>query len=345
MIGPWVKRRKPVLEPSLHPENFDSRNVYNMATIKEDGVVSMIYRGESLSEPAGSMTGRFGLATSTDGIRFSRFPTDVSPRPILEPTEPYESRGIEDPRLVKVEDTYVLTYTGYDGQKGQLCLATSKDKIHWKKHGPIFPNFKQGDCPLVPHSPVGATKSGAILPERLEEGPYAGKYMMIFGDTTMHLAVSADLVHWEPIEKPVLEPRWDRFDSLLVESGPPLLRTQEGILCIYNSAGHDLDPPAGSTPEEASKFLFAQRRYAVGMALLDPKDPTRVLARTDEPILTVTEDWEKNGYVGNVVFSEGLVKVNGEWLMHYGGADHVIGVAKAPFDESILPEGSSWRQE
>ncbi len=339
MIGPWVKSKRPVLVPSKRPENFDSRNVYNMATIKEDGMVKMIYRGESLSEPAGSMTGRFGLAVSKDGVNFSRYPTDEAPRPILEPTEPYESHGIEDPRLVKLGDTYVLTYTGYDGKMGRLCLATSKDMIHWDKKGPLFPDFKQGGCPLVPDSPPGATKSGAILPQRLEKGPYAGKYIMLFGDTTMHLAVSEDGVHWAPVAKPVLEPRWDKFDSLLVESGPPLLMTKKGILVIYNSAGHSEDPPEGLSPEEKARYLFPQRKYAVGMALLDPEDPTKVIARTDEPILEVTEDWEKKGYVDNVVFAEGLVKVGDEWLLHYGGADHVIGVAKAPFDPELGFQG------
>ena len=343
--GPWTKEKTPVLVPSPEKASFDSRNVYNMATIVEDGEVVMLYRGESLSEEAGSMTGRFGLATSPDGMTFTRLPSNDSPGVVMEPTEPYESRGIEDPRLIKIDDQYIVTYTGYNGKMGQLCLATSKDLKTWEKHGPLFPDFQQADCPLVPNSPVGASKSGAILPERMTEGPYKGEYIMLFGDTHMHLAHSKDLVSWEPVQEPVLSPRWEKFDSLLVESGPPLLRTKDGILVIYNSAGHQTDPPAEASPEEKARLLFPQRKYAVGMALLDSKDPTKVIARTDQPILTVTEEWEEKGYVNNVVFAEGLVKVGERWLLHYGGADHVIGVAHAPFEADLLPDDSPFLSE
>ena len=92
-------------------------------------------------------------------------------------------------------------------------------------------------------------------------------------------------------------------------------------------------------------MLFPQRKYAVGMALLDSKDPTKVIARTDQPILTVTEEWEEKGYVNNVVFAEGLVKVGERWLLHYGGADHVIGVAHAPFEADLLPDDSPFLSE
>lgn len=336
-MQPWTKNTRPVLEPSAKKEFFDSRNVYNMATIVEDGVIKMVYRGESLSEKAGSMTGRFGLAESRDGVNFERCVVDGAPEIIMEPTEPYESRGIEDPRLVKIDGTYYMTYTGYDGKFGQLCLATSTDLRNWEKHGPLFPEFKQLSCPLVPDSPRGASKSGAILPERLTSGEYEGKYIMLFGDTHMHLAYSDDLLTWTPVEEPVLSPRWESFDSLLVESGPPLLRTKDGILVIYNSAGHQVDPPADLTPQEKAQFLFPQRKYAVGVALLDAKDPTKVLKRSTKPILEVTESWEKEGYIDNVVFAESLVKLGEQWVMHYGGADHVIGVATAPYDESLLP--------
>jgi beta-1,2-mannobiose phosphorylase / 1,2-beta-oligomannan phosphorylase len=308
MLGPWQKFDQPIMKPSSNPEAVDSRNIYNMATIFEDGLVKMIFRAESLSEPAKSMTGRLCLAQSKDGRLFEKLPKSDDPKPVLVPTEPYEKMGVEDPRLVKLEGTYYLTYSAWDGKTARLCLATSDNLRDWQKHGPLFPDFKPTN---------GWTKSGAILPEKLQTGPYKGKYIMYFGDTHIWMATSEDLVNWEPIEEPVFSPREGRFDNVLVEPGPPAMRTEDGIILIYNGAGRF---------EKSGDKLI----YATGQILLDGDDPTKVLDRSEKPFLAVTQEWEKEGYVDNVVFAEGLVKIENQWLLYYGGGDRVIGLAVAP---------------
>ena len=289
-----------------HPENpilqpregtFYSRAVYNPAVWKEDGTWWMMVRGESVGD---ACSGYLGLASGSDGVHF-----EVAPEPVIVPEYPYEALGCEDPRLVCIEGLYVLTYVGkastYGG--GRICLATSEDLQHWRKHGPVL-------RPRPGRWNEGQVKAGAIAPFRVN-----GRYAMFFlGErrpwhTAIGLAYSDDLVHWEePNENLVLLPRQGYFDSQGVEPGPPPVRTEEGILLIYN--GWD-----------------ARRVHCVGAALLDPEDPRQVIARTDEPILAPTLPWERQGHVPNVVFATGLVYDSAIYRLYYGAADHVVGLA------------------
>jgi predicted GH43/DUF377 family glycosyl hydrolase len=108
----------------------------------------------------------------------------------------------------------------------------------------------------------------------------------------------------------VLPPRPGRFDSRVVEPGPPPLITGDGIFLIYNGADDHLV-------------------YRTGWVLFDKNDPSKVLARADAPVFTPEEQWEKVGQVPKVVFVEGLVRTGKRWLFYYGGADKYVGVAEA----------------
>ena len=125
------------------------------------------------------------------------------------------------------------------------------------------------------------------------------------------VASSTHLTSWtEALDGPVLPRRAGRFDSRVVEPGPPPIMTRDGILLVYNGADDRLV-------------------YRVGWALFDRRDPTRLLARSDEPIFTPEREWERQGQVPNVVFVEGLVRDGARWLFYYGGADTAVGVAEA----------------
>jgi predicted GH43/DUF377 family glycosyl hydrolase len=256
----------------------------------------MLYRAQDASG-----TSRLGYASSKDGVHFTH---DVEP--VLSPEAPYEKDGgVEDPRLVEIDCTYYLTYTGYNKKDAQLCLATSKDLKHWGRKGVILPAYKG-------NWNVGWTKSGAILTEKID-----GKYWMFFLGTAadktdqMGLAYSTDLVHWtEATQTPVLPKRAGMFDSRVVEPGPPPVMTKDGVLLIYNGADDKLV-------------------YRVGWVLFDKHDPRKVLARSNEPIFGPEKEWEKVGQVPNVTFVEGLVREKDRWLFYYGGADKYVGVAEA----------------
>ena len=259
---------------------FESKGVYNPAAIVHNDTLYLLYRAEDANS-----TSRIGLAKSTDGIHFTR-----RSEPVVSPEHDYEiPRGCEDPRIVKVEDTYYMTYTAFDGHLARLALATSKDLIHWDKYGPILHSW-------------GWSKSGAVVAEEIN-----GQYIMYFGDGNMWIAYSQDLIHWTADPNPVMKPRSGYFDSKIVEPGPPPVITEEGLLLIYNGSDG--------------------QRFSTGWVLFSKNDPKRILARAAVPILKPEEDWEKSGTASNVVFSEGLVNYKGAWYLYYGGADTRIGVA------------------
>jgi predicted GH43/DUF377 family glycosyl hydrolase len=286
-------------EPIMRPrgDGFESVGIFNPAVVKRGDEFIMLYRAQDKKG-----TSRIGYATSSEGIHFN-------PRanPVMEPATEYElDGGVEDPRLVKINDNYYLTYTGYNKKDAQLCLATSRDLVHWQRQGVILPAYKG-------RWNVGWTKSGAIVSQKIN-----GKYWMYFmadadkRPNQMGVAYSSDLVHWiEPLDRPVLERRPGYFDSYVVEPGPPPVMTKDGIFMVYNGADD-------------------KSVYATGWVLFDKNDPTRVLARSEKPIFVAEKEWEKIGQVPNVVFVSGMVRDGNRWLFYYGGADKYIGVAVAP---------------
>jgi predicted GH43/DUF377 family glycosyl hydrolase len=294
VIGPFRDYNKnPILKPG---SGFDSKGVFNPAVIKEGDNYFMLYRAESLGD---SLTGKIGLARSQDGINFVKHPEAV-----IVPDEGFDRFGCEDPRLVKVGGTYYLTYVGNRGryETVNICLATSNDLIHWKKHGPI---------PMLPKGwSQGQTKAGAILLEKINQ-----RYVMYFmGEKepwkpAIGLAYSDNLINWdEPLNEPVLLPRKDHFDSQGVEPGPPPVLTEEGIWLIYCGWAEDCV-------------------YKVGAALFSNKDPSVILQRSDKPVLT-TKNWGRVfGDIANHAVAEGLVKDDNRWLLYYGAADRACCLA------------------
>lgn len=295
----------PILTPRVQEESFEKACVYNPAAIVKDDKVYLLYRAEQ--GYYASYNSRIGLATSDDGFAFERF--QGAPIIDLDENREEEKRGLEDPRIVRLEDgRYFLTYTAYAGMDEQghqitLSGAFSYDLIHWERIGRLVP---------------GREKAGAIV----QEYKWQGKYVMYFGEGLVKVAFSEDLRNWEVREQPTLEPREGYFDSFLVEGGPPPIVTDEGILLIYNSSTAGLD-------WQGKKDWVS---YQPGFAVFDKDDPIKLLYRSDEPILRPTEYWEMYGKVNAVVFTNALVNFKGKWLLYYGGADKSIGVAELTFE-------------
>ncbi len=286
-----------------------AEGIFNPAAIKLANETVLLFRAQDQHH-----TSRVGYAESTDGVHFT-----IRPEPLLSPEAPYErGGGLEDPRVLKIGDTYYLTYTGYDLHSAQLCLATSKDLLHWERKGILLPAYK------------GAwntqwTKSGAIVGAKVN-----GKWWMYYLGTRtdldgkardyMGVASSNDLLHWsDATDKPVLDRRPESFDSRVMEPGPPPFLTDRGILLLYNGADEKLV-------------------YRPGWVLFDRHDPRKVIARSDEPFAAPTLPWEKAGNVPNVIFLEGAVpqaatESHGlQILGYYGAADKRIGALNIRID-------------
>jgi beta-1,2-mannosidase len=295
---------------------WDEKDVFNPAAVVRDDKVYMIFRAEDMvGKFAG--TSRLGLAVSNDGLHFTKmngpvfFPDNDSLK-IFE----WEG-GVEDPRLVQTDDsTYVMTYTAYDGIVARLLIATSKDLVHWTKHGTVLQGKYKNTW----------SKSGAIVAERHGTSIVAkrinGKYWMYFGDTDLFMATSNDLLHWKPIEengklKSVLQPRKGYFDSRLVESGPYALLTENGIVLIYNGMNHDT----------LGDSTLAKGAYCFGQALFDSQDPTLLKSRLEKSFVKPDKPYEITGQINQVCFAEGLVYFKNRWFLYYGTADSKIAVA------------------
>ena len=334
-LGPFVRLNEinPVITPDAESSfycpiqqrevSWESDHTFNPAAVVREGKVYLFYRAEdNYGQGIGKHTSRLGIAVSDDGIHFER-----NKAPVFYPKEDeqYASEwpgGCEDPRIVERDDgTYVMTYTQYDQKMAQLAVATSKDLFHWEKHGYVF---AESGCPQR------WSKSGSIIcrkeGERLIATKINGVYWMYWGEKHIYAAISNDLISWTPLLDenyelyPLLSPRPGKFDSLLVEPGPPAVLTNEGIVFLYNGKNSRIwgDPN------------IVAGAYAAGQLLIDAENPMKLLERSMEPFFRPEMPYEKTGqYADGTVFIEGLVYFQGRWLLYYGCADSCVAVAEA----------------
>lgn len=298
-LGPFEPHAaNPVLRPQ--GDGWEATNLYNPAAIVVDDQVVLLYRAHGEDRVSS-----IGVARSTDGVTFAR-----QADPVLVPEHPYESHGCEDPRISRIDGTFYLTYTGFDGASAQLCLATSTDLQEWTKHGPLFPTFNTwGALPYGPDGPW--SKAGVIHAE-----PIDGLYRMYFGEGAIYAATSSDLLHWTPSDEahPLLAPTPGAWDGVLVEIGPPPIVTDDGLLVFLMNGATS---PSPGTVE-----------YACGQFAVASSAPTEVIARTTRPWLRPTTYEDTHGLVSNVTFVQGLVWFQGRWLAYYGQSDTTLAVAE-----------------
>ena len=313
---------------------WEERNVLNPTAIVKDDKVYMFYRAQDLLG-----TSRIGMAISDDGLHFVKMKAPIF-YPANDEMKVFEWNykkseaeqenseecyfcyfdGVEDPRIVE-SDTgeYFMTYTSYDGKTARLSIASSKDLKTWKKHGLVLKDEKFKDT---------WSKAGAIVSEQIGNKIVAkkinGSYWMYFGDTSLFMASSSDLINWTVAENEesgnkiaVLNPRMGYFDSRLVEPGPYALMKEEGILLIYNASN-----AANFNDPTLPKFT-----YAAGQALFDKDAPYKLIERTESHFIKPDKDYEKVGEVNEVCFVEGLVYFKDTWFLYYGTADSKIAVA------------------
>ncbi|MCD6091008.1 MAG: glycosidase [Bacteroidales bacterium] len=316
---------------------WEGKDVFNPAVVVKDNKVYMLYRAEDfIGKWKG--TSRLGLAISDDGLNFNRLLEPVF-YPENDKMKEFEwEGGCEDPRIVEDEKgIYYLTYTAWDGSVARLFIATSTDLLTWTKYGSVFEKAYNGKYSRV------WSKAGSIVCKREGDKMIVtkinGKYWMYFGESNIFLAHSDDLINWIPIERdpsssfsteelighstevpdllPALMTRKGKFDSHLIEPGPPAILTDKGILLIYNSknSGEFGDPS------------FAPKTYAAGQVLFDENDPLKIIDRLESTFFRPDKPYEIDGQINHVCFLEGLVHFKGKWFLYYGTADSKIAVA------------------
>lgn len=304
---------------------WQKADVFNPAAIVRNNKVYLLLRCED--NPAaylGGRTSRIGLAWSDDGINFIKHP-----EPVLYPDSDkfmiYDyPGGCEDPRVVQTSDSlYVMMYTSWNHKVARLSVAFSTDLLNWEKKGPAFAMANEGkflDIWSKSGSVVTIFENGRQVAAKLD-----GKYWMYWGEKFMNLAWSENLFDWYPLLdekgelKQIVSTRPGKFDSDLVECGPPAIINSEGIVLFYNGKNARGENADRSLPENT---------YSVGRVVFDIKNPEKVLSRSDTCLLKPTLPHEITGqYSAGTTFSEGLVWFMERWFLYYGTADSYVGVA------------------
>ncbi|GAA4940786.1 glycoside hydrolase family 130 protein [Algibacter agarivorans] len=238
------------------------------------------------------------LLFSDDGINFQ----ESDKYPSLFGEGEYESYGIEDCRVSQIEDTYYLTYTMVSPNGVGVGLRTTKD---WK-------NFEKKGMMFSPHN-----KDCAIFEEKIN-----GKYYALhrpsspeLGGNYIWISESPDGVHWGN-HKCIAKTRKGQFDSKRLGAGAAPIKTDKGWLMIYHGATEG-------------------NRYCLGAILLDLEAPSTVIARSEEPIMEPIATYEKTGFFGNVVFTNGHI-VDGDTIkMYYGASDEHVCLAKCSINQIL----------
>jgi predicted GH43/DUF377 family glycosyl hydrolase len=234
-----------------------------------------------------STLSHLALFVSDDGINFA-----PAPQRCLWGKGILEAFGVEDCRVTTFEDgRYFLTYTAVSSWGYGVGLRETSDWETFREHGMII-------------SP--SNKDAAIF-ERKVAGRYACLHRpsgVIVGGHYIWMAFSDDLIHWGQ-HRPVAKTRPGKWDGSRIGAGAAPIYTEAGWLELYHGAD-------------------ANSRYCLGALLLDLTKPWKVLARSDNPIMEPTADYEKAGFFGNVVFTNGHL-VNGDIIsLYYGASDSVI---------------------
>ncbi len=342
VIGPFTRPASgnPVITPkpestfadplSKAPAHWEALHTFNPAAIVREGKIYVLYRAEDNSGKMeiGMHTSRLGLAESEDGIHFTR-----RADPVFFPAKDDQKErewpgGVEDPRIVEGEDgTYVLTYTQWNRKTYSVGIATSTDLTHWTKHGPAFLTAAGGKYAHLQYKSAGMVTRLDKDKGRLIAAKIDGKYWMYWGEGSIRLATSEDLIHWTPVEDAqgapaeLLKARAGHFDSTFPETGPPPILTDNGIVMLYNGK----NATSGGDPE------LGPSAYAAGEALFDANNPAHLIEQTEKPVLKPELPYEKTGqYAAGTTFTEGLVHFRNQWFLYYGCADSLVAVATAP---------------
>jgi len=294
----------PIITPDPKHE-WEAKATFNPAAIDVDGVVHVVYRAMGHDD-----TSVMGLALSRDGVSVD----EKLPEPIYTPRSDFENKkrpgnsGCEDPRLTRIGDRIYMLYTAFD------AIGPARPAAAWISVDDFLARVWNWSEPaLVSESNID-NKDACLLPRKVN-----GKYVLLHRVGGINICLDyLDVLDFEK-EKAnsctvVLEPRRGMWDSVKVGIAGPPIETAEGWLLFY----HGVSP--------------VHHRYRVGIALLDLNDPSRVLARSADPILEPETTYEKDGIIPDVVFPCGSVERDGMIYQYYGGADTVTGVATIALD-------------
>jgi len=334
----------------MEPDPNDPRQaegVLNPATVRQpDGALYLFPR--LVAEKNVSRIGR-GRVVLNDGIPAAVTDLEIA----LEADRGWEHGidhgGVEDPRITWIPSlgVHVMTYVAFGPLGPKPALAVSRDGWEWTRLGPLqfeYDDALDTDLNLFPNKDV------VFFPEPVPDPDGRPSYALLHrpmwdfsfvrpdevpplpaGLLDDRAGVWISYVPVDSVERDIAalaRPHAHRFvagpefawEALKIGAGPAPLRVPEGWLVLHHGVTGSLTGGA-FVPQ-------SNVRYVVGALLLDSDDPSRVIARTSEPIMTPETEAETSGTVANVVFPTAIEEIDGEHFVFYGAADSRISVAR-----------------
>ncbi|MCE5198242.1 MAG: glycosidase [Armatimonadota bacterium] len=295
--GPFTRvLDRPLITPADVPVKANA--VFNPGVVELDGEVLLLLRVEvrrGISE--------IRVARSKNGV--DRWTFDE--RALLEPDMeeyPYEEWGCEDTRVTQVGPReWIIAYTAYSRYGPAVALARTSDFVTVERLGTVL-------------SPTN--KDAALFPETFD-----GHWLLLHRPVTggqehiWYASSPQDLTYWSQPGVLIPERGGPWWDGLRIGVGAPPIKTDRGWLLIYHgvkeAAGHPV--------------------YRLGLALLDPKNPRKMIARASDWCFGPEVGYEQYGLVPNVVFTCGTLTRGDEIWMYYGAADTSVGLATAKLED------------
>ena len=310
---------------------FENEGVLNPAILREGDSVHVFYRAV-----------RKGNYSSIGYCRLDG-PLTVAERwdkPFMVPEFEYESQGVEDARMVKIDDLFYMTYTGYDGTNARGALATSKDLKQFKKFGLIVPPTTYAEFVYMAESTGKVNESYYRNHKFYYQAADPEKKMMLWDKNVIFFPrkINGNLVFLHRIRpgiqiasvkslEEITKEFWKKYflnmqDDIVMDpvyaheasyigGGCPPIETEHGWLLIYHGV------------QETNKG----RVYSACAALLDLNDPSLEIARLPYPLFSPEYEWELIGEVNNVCFPTGTALFGNTLFIYYGAADSLIACA------------------
>ncbi len=319
--------------------DFENDGVLNPAIMQEGNTVHLFYRAVRKGNH------------STIGYAKLDGPLNVVERnkePLITPTTDPETHGIEDPRIVKIDEVYYLTYCAYDGVNALGALSTSTDLVNFEKQGIIVPQITTEEFKQLTEFSADLNKKYERFQVHYSTQRNPNKKLLLWDKNLIffprkvngkfmflhRVRPDIQIAAVENIEDLTKE-YWDDYlrhfsEHILMTSkyaheigyiggGCPPIETKEGWLIIYHGV-HDT----------ANGYV-----YTACAALLDLEDPTIETARLPYALFEPELPWELVGYVNNVVFPTGTSLFDGRLYIYYGAADKRIAVRSVDLEELI----------
>jgi len=239
----------------------------------------------------------------------------VEEKPIFTGLPVEGNYGVEDPRIIKLKNKYLMTYVAVSSTEGvSTALAISKNLTKWDRKGIIFRT---------------QNKDVVLFPEKINNkfvALHRPESSFIFSKPSIWIAYSPDLIYWGK-DKSIIRPRDGAWDSTRIGPGPPPIKTRKGWLVIYHGV------------KEVPKGRGLTKIYSAGAVLLDLKDPTKVIARSykKRPLFRPSAKHKREGFIHDVVFPTGAVmSLDKKYLIIYSGeGDKLISVRKIKIDDIL----------